>query len=431
MTFNRFCLRFIAVFVFTSVIIGCGQGDNGNPAGDPRSSKHFVDSDSVENFIDLHCTEISLPAILRSSGCYRVVTDHLASSPNDAAITALAQYVKIDLNGHTLTGSGRESLAAGIHAIGTERIKIENGEINHFLYGIRIDPSPERNVVEATVREIKVSEGSARGIFVSAAQATIENNHINNLVGFSGWPASHTMGIELMADKCQVEGNHIADYFPEGVGEAVGISLSSGVSGCTVSQNRIESSHPAEFGRTIGMWFASEQKGQDSDALVMRGNVVNGADYAFFSGGTPMIENNTFSVRCDPSEVVTYRDYVEDNNFLTNDDPCQDTSEHLATIADTDPRWQLRLAAALLEGQSIADAESSRCERYAKAKEILNDQSVHGTAGAASQVARVDALWDAHCPTESTPTGDHIDALRFNLAVTIRDQFGTAADGVQ
>lgn len=417
--------------MFANAIIGCGQGDNGKLAGDAQHSNHVVDSDSVENFITQECAEISLPAVLRSSGCYRVTADHQASSPNDAAITALAQYVKIDLNGHTLTGSGPESLAAGIHAIGTERIKIENGEINHFLYGVRIDPSPERNVVEATVREIKVSEGSARGIFVRAAHATIENNHINNLAGFSGWPASHTMGIELMADKCQVEGNRIVDYFPEGVGEAVGISLSSSVSGCTVSKNRIESSHSAEFGRTIGMWFASEQKIYDSDALVMRDNVVHGADYAFFTGGTPTIKNNTFSVKCDPSEVATYHQYVHDNDFLTNDYPCQDTSEYLATVADSDPRWQIRLAAALLEGQSIADSESPRCERYAKAKEILGNQSVQDTAGAASQVARVDALWDAHCTTASTPTANNIDALRLSLGVTIHKQPGTAADDVQ
>lgn len=379
--------RFAALSVLVP-LVGCGGADE---------ISRTVSSDTVDAFIGPDCMDLIPPAVIEKSGCYRMVRNFSALADGDFGITITAPHVKLDLNGHTLTGSGPNSTAVGVHAIGVERITVENGTFRNFLYGIRIDPSTERSVLEATVRGVHVTQGTARGIYVAADIVTVEDTQVNNLSGYTGWPASHTMAIEVAASQHSIANNQVGDYLPEGVGEAVGISLSSPVDNCTVTNNTIDSSVAPEFGRTIGIWVASEQSGRDSDALLINRNSVTGADYGFFSRNTPRIEDNKFAVTCGPWNVTTYDSYVGHNDFVTHTRECTDTVEYLETLAGGDPRWKIRLAAALIERQSVNAEEEGACEDYTRAKAILFPLVEGRLAGAVEQAAWVDLLLNRWC----------------------------------
>lgn len=381
--------RQLALFAtLFAALVACGKKNIGDAVGDTMLL--LVNSDTVNAFIGPDCMELVPPAIIEKSGCYRVVKDYSVVADADFGITVFASHVKLDLNGHKISGSGPKSTAAGVHAIGVERITIQNGTLRDFLYGVRIDPSAEQKVIEATVRGVHVAQGTARGIHVAAENVTVEGSRVEHLSGYSGWPASHTIGIEVAASQCAIKNNHVLNYLPEGVGEAVGISLSSPVDNCTVSSNEIKSAEPPKFGRTIGIWVSGEQITRGSEALMISRNIVGGADYAFFSGNTSLIEHNEFSVACGPSDVTTFRTYVEQNVFLPLGRRCSDTVEHLETLAAIDPRWRIRLAAALIERQSVHAATNAACEDYARAKAILVPLAAEAVAGAVEQIARVD-----------------------------------------
>lgn len=383
----------ISLFVF---LTACGGGEDASSESTVVQAP--IASDTVDIFIAKDCVDILPPAIIDVSGCYRLAGDYRAALDGDFGITIFASHVKLDLNGHTLAGNGPQSTAVGIHAIGTQRITIQNGVLKDFLYGIRIDPSSVQSVTETTIRNVNVAQGSARGISVTAESVTIEDSQIFNLSGYTGWPASHTIGIEVIAASCAISNNHIVDYLPEGVGEAVGISLSSPVENYALSGNRIETIEPPAFGRTIGIWVTGGQARKEPHSLFIHQNIVTGADYAFMSPKIPRIQNNQFVVGCDPTDVATYDGYTENNDFVAREIKCNDTIQHLESLVDLDSRWKIRLAAALIERQQSSDADdNSACDDYTRAKTILTPLVAERIAGAAEQMSRADQRFRAKC----------------------------------
>lgn len=375
-------------FALALCLTACGPSTD----GDPIMSKPLVPSDTVDAFIGSECMDLEPPAVIKESGCYRVVKDYKVSANGDFGITVLAPHVKLDLNGHTLTGSGPASTAAGVHAIGVNRITIENGNLRNFLYGVRVDPLEQTQTTEATLRSLHIADGTARGIFVTAQNTTIEGSLIENLSGFTGWPASHTIGIEVVATNCRIVDNHIVNYLPEGLGEAVGISLSSAADNCSVLYNQIETPEPAAFGRTIGVWISSEQKNREFDAVLLSQNAVVGADYAFLSSEKPQFERNHFAIACGPNVVTAYDAHLEGNEFAPLAAPCGDTLEALVPLAATDPRWQVRLAAALHERLWIGASPETACDDLRRSKALLLPLVAQGMAGAQEQLVRVNPL---------------------------------------
>lgn len=388
--------RFLASICLFVILTACGGGRDDSARG--TSQQAPIASDTVDAFIAKDCVDISPPSIIEVSGCYRLAGDYHALLDGDFGITIFASHVKLDLSGHTLAGSGPQSTAVGIHAIGTQRITIQNGVLKDFLYGIRIDPSSVQAVTETTIRNVNVAQGSARGISVTAESVTIEDSQIFRLSGYTGWPASHTIGIEVFAANCAINNNHIVDYLPEGVGEAVGISLSSPVENCTLSGNRIETIEPPKFGRTIGIWVTGEQISREPRSLSITQNIVTGADYAFMSPQTPKIEHNRFTVGCTPSDVTTYDKHIENNNFNTDGTGCRDTIEYLEPLTELNSNWKIRLAAALIERQQSNNVDgSSACDDYTRAKTILTSLVDEKFAGAAEQMSRTEQLIRTEC----------------------------------
>lgn len=185
------------------------------------------------------CKEIAAPAIITEGGCYRLREDYRTEDSAQPGITITADDVAFDLGGHLIQGAGAGSLASGVNAIGAGNLSIRNGRLTGFLYGVRIEPAADDPVDSATVENLTIESGTAQGIYVTADTVKIADNIVRNLSGYLGWPGSYTVGIEISARICEVTGNELTEIYPEGVGEAVAISMTDATDRCSIEGNVI------------------------------------------------------------------------------------------------------------------------------------------------------------------------------------------------
>jgi hypothetical protein len=344
------------------------------------------------------CREIAAPAVIREPGCIRVTSDIVATDPGQSALAVYADDVSIDLGGHTLEGSGAESTSAGVHALGADRFSIRNGTIRGFLYGVRVEPLADDSIDRATVEGLVVESGTARGIFVNAAKATIENNVVRDLSGYAAWPGSFTIGIEVTSSSCRIAGNILAEIYPQGPGEAVGISLTDPPRRCAVSNNVIANAHVPESGRGIALWVSTVPRRTRRDAVRIAGNVVHG--YAYGPMIPPVLDTslhgNVFAVGCTPDDTGARFAGDRSNKFVHVGPACRDTLEELRRRASGgDPQWTVRLAAAYIEQQWARGRKPERsasCANYRMARDLLEPLAKAGDVDAVQQMARVTPL---------------------------------------
>jgi len=344
------------------------------------------------------CRTVSPPATIGDSGCYSVTKDFSTDDPGQFALVVTADRVTLDLGGHRLAGAGAASVVAGIHVLGSQRLTLRNGTISGFLFGLRAEPYNGRRIDTVLVENLVVKAGTARGLAVTARDVTIRDSRITNLSGFAGWPASHAMGIELNAEHCLIQGNLVADIYPEGVGEAVGISLSSGAERCMIADNVIVNRRQPEVGRAMGFWIAEEQARRAPGGLTVGGNAVRGHAYAFMAPPklAGAFKGNEFVVDCGPDSVEVYGSAGSANAFSPTAAGCRDTVPAIERrAASGDPRWSLRLATRLHEIEDpavLASMKTDRCQLLARARGLLDPLIALDVAGAAHLMKRVKNL---------------------------------------
>src|SRR5688572_11517690 len=89
------------------------------------------------------CTDITTP------GSYKLVADLTAISSN--CITIWASNVDLRLNGHTITGSGTNTIWWGILVAGQTNVQIKGpGVITNFAFGVLLDGSDFSEVTDVT-----------------------------------------------------------------------------------------------------------------------------------------------------------------------------------------------------------------------------------------------------------------------------------------
>ncbi len=276
------------------------------------------------------CVELSqIPAHITKAGCYALKTDISVSDPHTDTITIEADDVEIDLNGHKVINSGGAGTSSsGIYANSVRNLSIKNGQISGYLYAIRIDGgSNGRSSENINVSGITASNNYFRGLSIEAINATVEKNRVDNTGGTVVFPDAFAIAIELKGDSCIVKNNFVNDVDAAGVGEGIGISLSSARESCDVSGNSVKSSSLKNS--TFGIWLSGE-----SSPTIVEKNKIEGFTYPFSIPRATSVEypasitvrfsgNLMKEIPCNPSSFGSYFSYLPTSNkFIDNPKSC-------------------------------------------------------------------------------------------------------------
>jgi parallel beta-helix repeat protein len=163
------------------------------------------------------------PFPIDEPGLYVLARD--LNCPGDGIIIT-ADNAVLNLNGHTLTGSGS---GAGVRAEGTEAnstiegLRVENGTVTGFIDGILLDNTPGARVTSV------VAQGNAEGIVADGcAGCRFENNRANSN-SVDGFDVTNGPGVQLRGNTANGNGD-------DGI-EIDGISPSIVVEGNTANGN--------------------------------------------------------------------------------------------------------------------------------------------------------------------------------------------------
>lgn len=268
------------------------------------------------------CAPVYAPTTISAPGYY-CLSNSPTLAPGVNGITIAAPGVFLDLNGYALTGGGGVSkgvsFAPGIYAS-----KVYNGRIKGFMFGVHAPANDDVYVLG-----VDASDNTFRGVQIIGARAHVEYSRTDNIAGHPGYPDSFAMGIEVIGPDCVIQGNQVRNLTPRGVGEGIGISVSSGGAGCEVYDNLVRGGTTAvPFGRTFGIWIGY------STGAVIRNNVVIGTMYGVLGDPTVDFSGNYTDVLCGDWMTVQ------------TDPSCLDTLAYIQGKADAEPangNWRYRL----------------------------------------------------------------------------------------
>jgi len=187
-----------------------------------------------------------LPLRITEPGLYRLAGDLQYRESRGQAISIEADNVTIDLNGHTLSGSGGPStLARGINANNCSRITITNGSIRGFYFGVDIRDDArgaDRRSRDHVVANVQLAGNWYFGVRVMGIASEIRNCEIVDTGGSTR--ESHTIphaarivGAKNRMHDCCIRNLHLK-RFRDGKGEIVGVHFDD-APGAVFERNRI------------------------------------------------------------------------------------------------------------------------------------------------------------------------------------------------
>jgi hypothetical protein len=202
-----------------------------------------------------------------------------------------ANGVTINLNGHTITGTGT---ASGILVTGRSGVTIENGTISHFQTGVELDYGSNGSRVQALHLSIGANYGV--GVF-SSNSVVVTGNYVSSYQAYGVYFAGGTND--------QAVGNWVE-------GNGTGVRVKS--FGALVSQNRaldnnagivVDFGASAQVTANIANGNALDGIHSDSNAVTLTGNRAsfNGQDgiggaFGVKDGGGNVVQDNAFQQQC-------------------------------------------------------------------------------------------------------------------------------------
>jgi hypothetical protein len=217
------------------------------------------------------CTGINASTTITAPGTYCLTANIFVTTPGQNGILITASNVTLDMQGKAIVGPG-SGTGRGVMAIDKDSIAVRGGNIWGFHVGVQLELSDN-----SYVERMDVSGNTIRGIIVLGANAVIELNRVKGILGSSAFPTSHSMGIEVSGNNCNVRFNNVENIMPYGATEGVGISVSDFASGCQVYDNLVRFSAKPSTGRTFGVWV-----GGGVAPLSVHKNTILNADYGLF-----------------------------------------------------------------------------------------------------------------------------------------------------
>jgi Ca2+-binding RTX toxin-like protein len=234
--------------------------------------------------------------VITAPGVYTLDRDLVFSGRTGSAITVAADNVVIELNGHTIRGSGAaNSFANAISATDRSGVTVRNGSIEGFFYGVRLDDTSTGTVRYGNhlISNLDVSDCTFRGISVQGPNNTVRNCTVSDIQGTTNYDNAFACGIESLGPRAQLLSNVIRDVYARDMGEGLGISVSNNGIGTVVGGNTISNTVFDEF-RSFGIWVGGGSN------VTSYGNTVTNYTYGqgWSSVNTGVFYNNT-SINCD------------------------------------------------------------------------------------------------------------------------------------
>lgn len=230
------------------------------------------------------CTEITGAVTISTSGTYCLNSDLTVGS--GTAIMVGAHNVTIDLNGHTLTGTG-----TGVQVAYRDNLTVTNGTLQDFSTGVSSTYSD--NLV---VKNVVMKNAGKRGVTAKNGEGvSISDNDI-----FVMSSANDSYGIELdVIDGASIANNQISIAESSSAHDGRALQIKN-TDSAVIENNHLTnaSSGSAQFGST-GVYF-------DSTHAVFAGNTINDFETALdvdTSYGTEIVARDNTSV--DPNASTT------------------------------------------------------------------------------------------------------------------------------
>jgi hypothetical protein len=362
----------------------------------------------------LACSPIErVPVRLDDSGCFRLDRNLSLDDPvADTAIAVMTDNVTIDLGGFTIsTPRDPDGRRVGIYSSERKGLTIRNGTLKGFFYGIRVDGGEGPRI-----ENLHLEANTFRGLAISASDATIADNMISETGGTRVYPDAFAIGIEVIGPGCSVIGNTVVETYAVGIGEGVGISLSSNNAGCSVEKNRVSNARLDKQTRSFALWI-----GLSPDRSVhVLDNDLGGMTYPFWTLRertrpwpdnlrVNFRDNRVRGVECSPHTLPEFfRGLDASNTFAYAGETCPDViperrRQLQAAGPDSARTWFALAAVKEQEFTSYIDqhgvASSEALESMAKAITSMERAAELGLAEAARVLPRLRATY------ESAPRG--------------------------
>ena len=88
---------------------------------------------------DNYCLPVRRVATLTQPGRYCLKNDITVAQANRDGLSLAADDITLDLGGHTVSGPGGDTRGSGIRADARDRVRVVNGTVRGFNFGVRID----------------------------------------------------------------------------------------------------------------------------------------------------------------------------------------------------------------------------------------------------------------------------------------------------
>lgn len=114
-----------------------------------------------------------------------------------------ARIVKIDLNGFSVKGPGRDSNQAGIYIEGGETVEIKNGSVEGFLIGIRGEDDRDGSVTQSIVIEdVTIKNAASIGLKLDAEEILVDGAKL--LLNEQLEESKQTSALVASAEECRI-----------------------------------------------------------------------------------------------------------------------------------------------------------------------------------------------------------------------------------
>ena len=201
---------------------------------------------------------------------------YLLHEDRTAPVGIRAGNVVLDLGGKRVAGSGDPATrGSGVYIEhGLADIKVTNGSISGFMYGVLADDGADlRRSARICLERLSLVGNTFRGALLFATDSSVEQCRVGGTGGTTVHDDAYVMGIELRGDRSRACRNTVYEFYGREPGESAGICLSDeGMDECLVEGNTVVNARVPAEGRSFGVWARNR--------ATIRGNTLVNLTYA-------------------------------------------------------------------------------------------------------------------------------------------------------
>jgi hypothetical protein len=224
------------LFLFADTAVG---GDLTPPAG-PVAPTPGPNAAAVVNSTNTP-GDASNAFIISMPGSYRLDRPLIHGGPQ-TAIRITAPNVRLDLGGFSMTGSSGvgldgDGIVIDVNTAGGATVTIENGNINGFAHGVRVQNMPANGASPVILDSVNTSGNDLNGVFVQSARVLRLNGVTSSNNGGTG--------VEATSTAVNAQGLNASDNTGRGVNAGPGSELD----GLTTNDNDLDGTRALDGSR--------------------------------------------------------------------------------------------------------------------------------------------------------------------------------------